>query len=69
MTFEQSSLTTVKLIGTKFYEVELLVSPNDTYFIRYQNKRDLSSSESEYIHDFKTASILFDLKVIELEGN
>lgn len=60
---------TVKMIGTKFFEVELFVMPDSSYCIRYHRNVMKSHDYSENIPDFKTAAILFDLKVQEMEGN
>lgn len=59
---------TIKLIGTKNFEVELYEMPSGLYCIRYENRRLGGSDYSENIQDFKTASYLFDVKVAELEG-
>lgn len=66
---ETSKLVLVKMIGTKRFEVELYLMPNNEYCIRYENKVLQFSDFSESIQDFKTASILFDLKIQDLEGN
>lgn len=58
----------VKTIATSRYRVELFVKPDGCYFIKSQ-KKTYPLHTSEDIRDFKTASFLFDAKVLEFDGN
>lgn len=60
---------TIKSIDTFRYKVDLIETINDTYIIKHESKVYGLPSKSEEIHNFKTASFLFDVKVDELEGN
>ena len=62
-------MKTVKMIGTRLFEVVLIQQDSGIYIIQYHRKSDSGFDYSEDIQDFKTASFLFDLKVQEMEGN
>ena len=58
---------TVKSYITKQFEVELLQDSNGRYCVRYQYGVD--DRYSEWMTDFITASMIFDMKLQELEGH
>jgi hypothetical protein len=59
---------TVKHIGTQRFELAVLKDQDDMYCIAYQTVYDNNTHYSENICDFKLASSLFDIKLMELEG-
>lgn len=62
-----NSWITVKSYLTGKFEVELLQDQYGRYRIRYQQHGE--DQYSEWITDFITASMLFDIKLQELEGH
>lgn len=64
---DYSNPQTIKALSTKQFEIEL-AELNGLYFIVYQRSNETSGTKSEGLLDYKTASMLFDMKVQELEG-
>lgn len=60
---------TVKLVGTKSFEVEMLLMPDYTYQIRQHSYSFSYHDVSDNIQDYNTASYIFDLIAQELEGH
>lgn len=60
-------MKTIKLIGTKNYEVSLIETDNGKY--RVLNTTLGETRDSGDIVDYKLASALFDMKLQELDGN
>ena len=59
---------TVKHVGTQRYEVSVLVDQDGMYTIAYQTIYDNRVNYSENIQDYLMASQLFDMKLMELQG-
>lgn len=59
---------TVKHIGTQRFEIAVLKDQDDMYCIAYQTAYEPQVHYSENIVDYKLASSLFDIKLMELEG-
>ena len=62
----------VKSVSTRRYEVTLYQTEKDMFVILYANHGDsgfASAGESEKINNYQTASMLFDIKLREFEGN
>ena len=60
---------TVKSVSTKLFEVSLLQLTNEFYVVVSNQQGKTSKNYSEEISDFKTASMIFDLRIVHLEGN
>ena len=58
---------TVKSYLTRKFEIELLQDQHGRYCIRYTTHD--GDKYSEWITDYITASMLFDHKLVELEGH
>lgn len=58
---------TVKLIGTKRYEIELLETKYGWYYIKYEIRGNKVNFISP-LYDFNIASSIFNEKYDELEG-
>ena len=60
---------TVKSVSTKLFEVSLLQLTNEFYVVVSNQQGKTFKNYSEEISDFKTASMIFDLRIVNLEGN
>lgn len=60
---------TIKLVGTKQFEVEMLQMPDDTFAIRYHRRANVSHDYVENIQHYLSAFIVFEQKLLEMEGN
>lgn len=58
---------TMKHVGTQRFEVAILKDQDDMYCIVYQTASAPQVHYSENIQDYKLASALFDIKLMELE--
>lgn len=59
----------IKTLVTRRFEIQLVQLENGTYRIAYEGTMTDEPVLGEPIADYKTASMLFDLKVQELEGH
>jgi hypothetical protein len=59
---------TIKEVTTKRYQVRL-VQDSDSFYVMYDSKTQALPVISEAIKDYNVASGLFDMKLVELEGN
>jgi len=62
-------MKTIKKITTRRYEIVLVQLESGAYRIAYEGTMTDEPNISEPIDDYKTASMLFDLKLQELEGH
>jgi hypothetical protein len=61
--------TLVKSVGNRRFDIDLLQVDSGKFYIRYTNSETGASDFSEAINDYGTATYMFDLKLMELEGN
>jgi hypothetical protein len=59
---------TIKEVTTNRYQVRL-VQDSDSFYVMYDSKTQAFPVVSEAIKDYNVASGLFDMKLVELEGN
>lgn len=59
---------TIKSVQTARYEI-ILIQKGNAYYIHYDSKTMPLPRLSEALHDYNTASLLFDMKLAEFEGH
>lgn len=59
----------IKMLETSKFTVELVKTEDDYYVILSESRLDRVLKQTNRIQNFKTASLLFDSTVLELEGH
>jgi len=62
-------MTTIKSIKTKTYEIEMLESKAGFYYIKTTKQGAKEADMSSPLDDYLNATIVFDIKIEQLEGN
>lgn len=60
-------MKTIKSISTERFELCVVEMSNGQYVVAYETNNEVKTSEG--LNDYDIASVLFDMKLIELEGN
>ena len=60
-------IKTIKMICTRKYEIAIIEMHSGLYRVISEYGGEVHTSDP--IHDFKTASFIFDTKVLEFEGH